>query len=130
MLALHCELGQGELLGLKWRDVDLDDPKKGSWGILQVRRTMSETRVGRIEEETKSGEGRRIDLSPTVSDALRNHRKRQNEERLKADSRREDHRLMQLSTKGTPTNSKNLYYRSFKPMLKKAKLPDIVFHEL
>ena len=32
--------------------------------------------------------------------------------------------------KGTPTNSRNLYYRSFKPILKGAGLPDIVFHEL
>jgi integrase len=34
------------------------------------------------------------------------------------------------STVGTPTNSKNVYYRSFKPLLKRAGLPDIVFHEL
>ena len=32
--------------------------------------------------------------------------------------------------KGTPTNSKNLYYHSFKPLLTRAGLPDIVFHEL
>ena len=31
---------------------------------------------------------------------------------------------------GTPANSKNLYWRSFKPLLKKAGLPDIKFHVL
>ena len=31
---------------------------------------------------------------------------------------------------GTATNSKNLYWRSFKPILKRAGLPDISFHEL
>ena len=37
---------------------------------------------------------------------------------------------MFASQKGTPVNSKNLYHRSFKPILKRAGLPDIVFHEL
>jgi integrase len=35
-----------------------------------------------------------------------------------------------VSQKGTPVNSKNLCHRSFKPFLKRAGLPDIVFHEL
>jgi integrase len=34
------------------------------------------------------------------------------------------------STGGTPTNSKNLYWRSYKPLLERAGLPDISFHEL
>jgi integrase len=87
VLAIHYGLRQGELLGLKWADLNLDK------GILQVRRTMSETREGRLEEETKSGKGRRIDLSESVIEALRSHRKRQNEERLAA-SRWEDHGLV------------------------------------
>ena len=55
MLAIHYGLRQGELLGLKLSDLQ--------GNTLQVRRTMSEARVGRIEEETKNGKGRRIDLS-------------------------------------------------------------------
>jgi hypothetical protein len=51
---------------LKWAaEVNLDG------GMLQVRFTMSGTRTGRIEEEAKSCKGRRIDLSPTVAEALR-----------------------------------------------------------
>lgn len=34
------------------------------------------------------------------------------------------------SQKGTPMNSKNLYNRSFKPLLKLAGLPNIRFHDL
>lgn len=37
---------------------------------------------------------------------------------------------MFASQKGTPTNSKNLYYRSFKPILERVELPDTCFHEL
>ena len=72
MLAVHYGLRQGELLGVKW--VDLDG------NTLQVRRTMSEARSGRIEEQPKSGKGRRIELSESLREALRSHRERQQEE--------------------------------------------------
>ena len=121
VLAVHYGLRQGELLGLRWSDVDLDA------GVLQIRRTMSETRTGRVEEETKSGKGRRIDLNKTVMEALRCHRKRQRQE---MGDDYQDQGLVFASQKGTPVNSKNLYYRSFKPLLRCAGLPDIVFHEL
>jgi integrase len=69
VLAIHYGLRRGELLGLKWSDL------QGS--MLQVRRTMSETRIGRIEEETKNGKGRRIELSEKAVETLRSHRRRQ-----------------------------------------------------
>jgi integrase len=69
MLAIHYGLRRGELLGLKWSDL------QGS--TLQVRRTMSETHVGRIEEETKNGKDRRIELSEKALEALRSHRRQQ-----------------------------------------------------
>src|ERR687897_1111956 len=114
VLAIHYGLRRGELLGLKWSDL------QGS--TLQGRRTMSETRIGRIEEETKNGKGRRIELSEKALDALRNHRRQQ--------VRVKDSEYIFPSTTGTPTNSSNLMYRSFKPTLKRAGLPQIRFHDL
>jgi integrase len=73
VLAIRYGLRQGELLGLKWSDVDLEAC------TLQVRRTMAETRTGGVGEATKSGKGRRIELSHTAVEALRNHRERQEE---------------------------------------------------
>jgi integrase len=121
MLAIHYGLRQGELLGLKW--VDLDG------NTLQVRRTMSEARSGRIEEQPKSGKGRRIELSESLREALRSHRERQQEEIEGSDSY-QNQGLIFASSVGTATNSKNLYWRSFKPILERAELPDISFHEL
>ena len=72
-VAVTAGLRQGELLALKWEDVDLD---AGS-GTLQVRRTLSETRSGRVFEAPKSGKGRRIRLTRKAAEALRAHRKRQ-----------------------------------------------------
>jgi integrase len=111
VLAIHYGLRRGELLGLKWSDLQ--------GNTLQVRRTMSEARVGRIEEETKSGKGRRIELSEKALESLRSHRDQQ-----------VDSEYIFPSTTGTPTNSSNLMYRSFKPVLKRAGLPQIRFHDL
>ncbi len=84
---------------------------------------MSEAREGRIEEDTKSGKGRRIDLSQTVVKAPGTHRERMEKEGHASE-------LMFPSTIGMPTNSKNLCWRSFKPLLKSVGLPDIKFHDL
>jgi integrase len=124
VLAIHYGLRQGELLGLKWSDVDLEA------GTLQVRRTMSESRVGRIEEQPKSGKGRHIELSQTTIEALKSHRERQQKEEKKGTEEYKDQGLIFATTVGTPTNSKNLYWRSFKSILECAELPNISFHEL
>jgi integrase len=48
VLAVHCGLREGELLGLKWDDVDLET------GVLRVRRTLSETRSGYVFEPPRT----------------------------------------------------------------------------
>jgi integrase len=113
VLAVHYGLRQGELLGLKWQDVDLDA------GTLQVRRTQSESRVGRIEEKPKNGRGRRIELSDSVSEVLRIHGETHG-----------DHELVFATKKGTAVNSSNLVRRSFQPLLDSCGLPRIRFHDL
>lgn len=123
VVAVQYGLRQGELLGLKWSDLDLDA------GTLQVQRTQSESGVGRIEERPKNGKGRRIELSQSVCEVLRGHRKAQIEERREARSY-DDYGLVFATERGTPVNSSNLTTRSFKPILKKAGLPDIRFHDL
>lgn len=54
MLALHTGLREGELLGLRWDDLDLDSAVP----VLRVRRTLSETRTGHEFEPPKSGKER------------------------------------------------------------------------
>jgi integrase len=75
VVAITAGLRAGELLGLKWEDLDLEA------GTLEVRRTLSEARSGRIFEAPKSGKGRRIRLTRKATEALRGHRKRQLEEK-------------------------------------------------
>jgi integrase len=126
VLALHCGLREGELLGLRWDDVDLS----GATATLQVRRTLSETRTGHKFEKPKNGKGRSIRCSQKATEALRSHRARQNEERLRAGSFWQDNGLVFPTTRGTTMSCTNLLGRHFKPLLKWAGLPAIRLHDL
>ena len=126
VLAIHCGLREGELLGLKWADLNLEA------GTLSVRRTLSETReVGRIFEPPKNGKGRSIKLTPGAIEALRGHLGRQLKEIERAGDCYKDQGLAFPSQKGTTMSAKNLTARSFKPLLAKADLPRSVrLHDL
>ena len=127
MLAVTTGMRQGELLGLRWEDVDL------AGGTLQVRRTLS-TRTGRgfSFSPPKTAKGRRSTKLPEVAKkrSLKKHRKAQLEERMKLAGLWEDNGLVFATRLGTPMGRQELVTRSFKPLLKKASLPDIRFHDL
>ncbi len=126
VVALHTGLREGELLGLQWDDLDLE----ATTPTLQVRRTLSETRTGHKFELPKSGKGRSIKLSRKAAEALRSHRARQAKEKLRLGSLWQDNRLVFPTTTGTTMSGTNLLGRHFKPLLKKAGLPDIRLHDL
>jgi integrase len=124
VVAVTTGLRRGELQGLKWEDVDLEA------GALQVRRTLSEPRGGYIFEAPKSGKGRNIRLTGKATAALREHRKRQLEERMRLGTLWWDHGLIFPSGAGTPLSGGNLN-RAFKALLKRAGLPPMIrFHDL
>lgn len=126
VLAVHCGLRAGELLALKWEDVDLDA------GKLAVRHSLSETKEkGHIFEAPKNGKGRNIKLTTGATEALKRHRKRQLEERMRLAGLYEDHGLVFPNQTGKTMNVKNLTARSYKPLLKRAGLPATVrLHDL
>ena len=124
VLAVHCGLREGELLGLRWDDLDLET------GTLQVRRTLSETRKGPVFELPKNGKGRSIKLTKSASEALRGHLERQLGEIDSSGDEYRDQGLVFPSQKGTPMNASNLTGRNFKPILKRAGLPGIRLHDL
>jgi integrase len=119
-------LRQGELLALRWEDVDLE----GTNPTLEVCRSLSETRGRRSFVTPKSGHGRHLRLSKRAVSALRVHRKRQLEERVRKAGLWEDHGLVFPSEVGTPLSGRNLY-RAFKIRVKRASLPQTIrFHDL
>jgi integrase len=112
VLAVHTGMRQGELLSLRWDDVDLDA------GVLRVR-------------GTKTARSRRtVKLSETALYALRNHLSRQLDEIDRVGSLWRENGLVFATEIGTPLNRHNLTQRSFKPLLKGAGLPQIRFHDL
>ncbi len=128
VVALHTGLQQGELLGLKWTDRDLD----GFPARLSVRRSLKATPDGLGFGPPKNKSSRRsVRLNQTATAALKEHRLRQNQERRGA---REwhDHDLVFPNRAGKPMDHNNLYHREFKSLLKKAGLHDqgYTFHTL
>jgi integrase len=117
----------GELLPLQWSDLVLDGPGP----VVRVRRSLSEGPNGPVFKNTKTEKGRPISLLPVAVEALKAHRKRQAEQRLRYSGIWHDQDLVFPSTKGTPMSWKSLIKRNFKPLLKKADLPKQVrFYDL
>lgn len=124
-LALATGMRQGEMLALPWKNVDL------SAGLVRVRRTLVIVKGGFEFAPPKTGRSRRdVELRPEAVQALREHRKRQLEERMKLGGTPEDSGLVFATTTGTPVRRQNLQRRNFKPILREAGLPDIRFHDL
>jgi len=126
-VAVHTGLRQGELLGLKWADIDLATSR------LSVRRALKVTDHGLDFGPPKNNASRRsVPLSKTAVAALRAHRTRQNEERLRLGELWQDYDLVFPNRVGKPTDHGNLYYREYKPLLQKSGLGDegFTFHSL
>ena len=125
VVAVTVGLRQGELLGLKWADVDLDA------GRLQVRRSIARVNgQGWIEQEPKSAKSRRsVALTRLAVESLYRHRRRQLERRVKALAW-EDNGFVFANEVGRPLTPQNLTQRSFLPLLERAGLPRVRFHDL
>ena len=125
VLAITTGLRRGELLGLRWDDADLEK------GTLRVGRSLVREGGRYTLGDTKTKRGRRqVNLTPRTVNALKAHRKRQLEERVRLAGLYEDQGLIFATSAGTPIQPENLVKRSFKPLLKKAGLPEIRFHDL
>ena len=111
-LALHTGMRPGEILALKWEDVDVVGDK------LAVRRSLSNGKF----TAPKTGKGRRVELSRSAAAALRVHRKRQLKERIECGGLWQDHGLVFPSQLGTLLEHHNVV-RSFKRLLRRAGLP-------
>jgi len=116
---------RGELLGLRWEDVSLER------GMLHIRRTLTRARSKVALGELKTPKSRRsIKLTQGAVEALRAHLSCQMEEIEQMGSLYQDNGLVFATQVGTLINPNNFIDRSFKPLLKRAGLPDVRFHDL
>ncbi len=118
VVAATTGLRQGELFGLKWKDIDLRRR------TLAVQRTITDV-DGRIEiASPKSAKGRRrVELPELTVRALRAHRAR-----LSATPHGEA--WVFSNPRGGPMRKSNFTVRSWWPLREKAGLEHLRFHDL
>lgn len=143
-VALALGLRQGEVLGLRWQDVDLDR------GLLWVRKSRvrpeyrhgcegdcgrmpgwcrQRVRVNDEDGETKSRAGRRaVGLPAPLAQLLREHQAQQERDREKARQLWADSDYVFTSLTGQPLNANSDYYR-WKALLKAAGVRDGRLHD-
>jgi integrase len=124
VLALTTGLRRGELLGLHWEDIDLE------FRQLHVRRALQ--RVGgslRFVEPKTEASLRTVVLPRLAVRYLREHRKRQNTERLTRGEAWRDHGLVFASSVGTPIEPRNIN-RRWDELRVRAGLDTLRLHDL
>jgi integrase len=124
-LALITGMREGELLGLKWSDVDWD---KGSLFVQrQLQRIAGQGRV-LVPPKTRAGR-RQIKLGLESLDRLANHRDELELLRAATGNRWEENGLIFPNTLGKPMDCTHMIVE-FKCFLKENSLPAIRFHDL
>jgi integrase len=121
-VAIATGMRQGELLGLRWQNVDLEA------GYLHIKHTLQQGT--RILADTKTERSRRtLALSAPTAAALREQRRRQLEARLSAGRRWREDDYVFTTALGTPLDSPNVT-RALHTVLRQSGLPRQRFHDL
>lgn len=123
-IALGLGPRKGEILGLRWEDVDLAGATLCISGSLQRQNGKLERSATKTDASVRT-----IALPPRLVKVLTRHRENQEEERKAAASWTESGMVF-TSRIGTPLSPESLT-ENFKALLKKAGLPKTVrFHDL
>ncbi|MGG3449574.1 tyrosine-type recombinase/integrase [Domibacillus aminovorans] len=123
LLAVTTGMRQGEILGLRWKDVDFENE------CLYIRQTLTHDGKG-FKEGAKSKAGNRsIGLDTVTLSTLKQHRKQIATNKLRYSTAYADYDLVVCTNKGKPINPRNLL-RTFDNLITKANLPKIRFHDL
>lgn len=117
VLALHNGLREGEILGLRWADVDLEA------GTLTVTGTMDRTERVRVAPKTQKSR-RTLKITASVIDILREQQVRQSLEETQGNDG-----LVFTSREGTPICDSTVR-RHFRNIGHRLGLPVLHFHDL
>ena len=99
LVLVTCGLRRGELCGLRWGDLDLKA------GTLSVQQSVQQTHEGVFFAPPKTATSRRTVLIPaTIVEALRRHKARQSEHRLRMGPAYKNLDLVFAALDGGPTN--------------------------
>lgn len=141
LLAIATGMRPGELLALRWQNIDLEKR------TLHVSATLNVPEIlkAALGDQPSSAEGRdklifpspktrrsrrQITLSLIAVEALLAHRAKQNEQRLAVGQAWDDLDLVFANQVGHPLHLGNLERRHFHPLVSMAGLPRIRFYDL
>lgn len=125
VLAVATGMRQGEILGLRWQDIDWDAP------AIRVMVKLVRAPEGFVLEEPKTKKSRRRIVLPEIVVAeLKAHRVREAERLLAIGIGLSDDRLVFTDKYGEPIYGAHLTERHFKPLLARLDLPTLRFHDL
>lgn len=124
LISLATGMRRGELLGLRWADVDWQH------NTLHVRQSVGIVRGRTVLKKELKGKNatRDVLVDTAVIERLRTHRVAQNATRLRLGDVWEEYDLIFPSAIGTPLNPSNLY-RAYKRLLATAGVPYIRIHD-
>ena len=125
LLAVMCGLRRGEILALRWRNVELGDNRR----TIAVVESAEQTKEGVRYKEPKSGKARVVALSSTVLAELKAHRARQAEEQLRLGLRPDVDSFVVAQVDGSPIQPRSLTHEWVR-LISKTDLPRIRFHDL
>jgi integrase len=123
VLAVTCGMRRGEILALKWSDVDLEG------GKLHVAESLEETKAGLRVKSTKSGRGRQVPMMAMTVAALRHHRAEQARVKLQVGGFYNPDGLVCCGLTGGFWKP-SIFTDSFARLMKRLALPRVTFHEL
>jgi len=123
--ALYTGMRRGELLGLRWCDIDLG---KATISVVQTLHRLSGGKF--VIREPKSPHSRRmVALSPSVAELLRGYHAEQEAKRLLLGTALTGQDLVFAHPDGSPLDPSTITH-AFGKLIKKAGLPHIRFHDL
>jgi integrase len=124
LIAVTTGLRRGEILALRWQDVDLNK------GTLAVRQSLEQTkRFGLRFKEAKTQRSRRVVALPSLLvDALRKHRREQAKHRWALGAAYQDHGLVCPADDGAP-QSPDALSAAFPHLVSRAGVPRVRFHD-
>lgn len=124
---------RGEALGLRWKDVDLNDGFAAiRQQVIPLTKPNGRGREGRIVSRTKSGGSRVIELDQRTISTLRTWKARQASEKLLLGSGYADHDLIFARPDGLPFHPES-FSKAFDRRVRQpafAHLPTIRLHDL
>lgn len=122
-LAAMTGMRRGEVLGLRWRDINFDQSR------LAVRHTIVSVAYEVLDSSPKSHQARVVDLDPATVAILQRHRDRQDAERVEFGSEYEGRDLVICSENGSPVHPQS-FSQAFDRAVARINVRRIRLHDL